>query len=42
MDQTAIALCREHNMPILVFNMTTSGNIVAAARGDKLGTLIGG
>jgi uridylate kinase len=40
MDQTAIALCREHNMPILVFDMTTPGNIVAAARGDQLGTLI--
>ncbi len=42
MDQTAIALCREHNMPILVFNMTTPGNIVAAARGDDLGTLVHG
>jgi uridylate kinase len=41
MDQTAIALCREHEMPILVFNMTTPGNIVAAARGDRIGTLIG-
>jgi len=41
MDQTAIALCRENNMPILVFNMTQTGNIVAAARGDKIGTLIG-
>jgi uridylate kinase len=41
MDQTAIALCREHSMPILVFNMNTPGNIVAAARGDRIGTLIG-
>ena len=41
MDQTAIALCREHDMPILVFNMNTPGNIVAAARGDRIGTLIG-
>jgi len=40
MDQTAIALCREHNMPILVFNMTTPGNIVSAARGDDIGTII--
>lgn len=40
MDQTAIALCREHNMPILVFKMTEPGNILAAARGDSLGTLI--
>ena len=41
MDQTAIALCREHDMPILVFDMTAPGNIVAAARGDEIGTLIG-
>ncbi len=41
MDQTAIALCREHDMPILVFDMTNTGNIIKAARGDHLGTLIG-
>jgi len=41
MDQTAVALCREHGMPILVFDMKPTGNIVAAARGDRLGTLIG-
>ena len=41
MDQTAIALCREHGMPLLVFNMTKAGNIVAAVRGDRMGSLIG-
>ncbi|MDP6943021.1 MAG: UMP kinase [Myxococcota bacterium] len=42
MDQTAIALCREHGMPLLVFDMTSPGNIVAAARGDQIGSLISG
>lgn len=42
MDQTAVALCREHGMPILVFEMTQPGNIVGALRGDQIGTLIEG
>ena len=42
MDQTAIALCKEHNMPILVFNMMDEGNIIAAARGDEIGTTVKG
>jgi uridylate kinase len=42
MDQTAIALCRENKLPILVFDMTTPGNIAKAVGGEKLGTLVGG
>jgi uridylate kinase len=42
MDQTAIALCRENDLPILVFDMTTPGNIAKAVGGEKLGTLVGG
>ena len=34
MDQTAIALCREHCMPILVFDMREEGNILRAAKGE--------
>jgi uridylate kinase len=41
MDGTAIALCREHSMPLLVFNFKKDGNIVRAVRGDKVGTWIG-
>lgn len=40
MDTSAIALCRENNMPILVFNMTVPGNLVKAALGHRLGTLV--
>lgn len=41
MDATAIALCREHNVPILVFNFKHDGNIVRAVTGESLGTRIG-
>jgi uridylate kinase len=40
MDQTAIAQCMEHNMPILVFNYKKAGNIIRAIHGDRVGTLI--
>jgi len=41
MDQTAIALCRENALPILVFDMTTPGNIAKVVAGEKLGTRVG-
>ncbi len=41
MDATAIALCREHNVPILVFNFKHDGNIVRAVTGQSIGTWIG-
>ncbi len=40
MDTSAIALCRENNMPIMVFNMNVAGNLVRAAAGEKIGTLV--
>lgn len=40
MDASAISLAREEKLPVLVFNMTTPGNIVKAAAGDSIGTLI--
>ncbi len=42
MDSTAIALCRENNLPIVVFNLFDRGNIVRAVRGETVGTLVGG
>jgi uridylate kinase len=42
MDTSAFALCRENNIPILVFNMNVPGNLVKAARGEKIGTLVNG
>lgn len=40
MDASAISLAREEKLPILVFNMKTPGNIVKAAAGEDMGTLI--
>lgn len=41
MDPTAIAHCMEHNLPILVFNYRTDGNIERAVRGERIGTRVG-
>lgn len=41
MDSTAIAQCRTHGLPILVFNFKKDGNIVKAIRGERVGTRIG-
>ena len=40
MDQTAFSLCREGNMPIIVFDMNQKGNLTALLHGDKVGTLV--
>lgn len=42
MDSTAIALCKENNIPILVFDLSARGNIVRAAKGEPVGTIVGG
>lgn len=40
MDQSALALLRDHNLPILVFNMASDGAIEAAVTGAGIGTLV--
>jgi uridylate kinase len=40
MDSTAITMCREHDLPIVVFNLTVPGNIIRAVRGERIGTLV--
>ncbi len=40
MDQTAFSLCREGNMPIIVFDMNRKGNLTALLGGGKVGTLV--
>jgi uridylate kinase len=40
MDTTAVTMCKEHKVPIRVFDMTIPGNIVKAVRGDQIGTLV--
>ena len=40
MDQTAVSLCKDNNMPMMVFSMREEGNIVRVASGEKLGSLV--
>ena len=40
MDATSIAMCRDNQLPILVFNLNTSGNIMRVAMGESIGTVI--
>ena len=40
MDMTAFTLCRENNLPIIVFDINTPGNLARILSGEKLGTLV--
>lgn len=40
MDSTAASLCKDNNLPILVFNLSNPMNIVAAVKGENVGTLV--
>ncbi|MGD0464962.1 MAG: UMP kinase, partial [Tepidisphaeraceae bacterium] len=40
MDLTAITLCMERKIPLVVFNLRTAGNVVRVVRGEKIGTKI--
>jgi len=40
MDLTAFTLCRENKLPILVFDMNTSGNLLKVVKGENTGTLV--
>ncbi|MEG6615736.1 UMP kinase [Peptococcaceae bacterium 1198_IL3148] len=42
MDATATSLCMDNNIPLIVFNITESGNIKKAILGEKIGTYVGG
>jgi len=41
MDATAISLCRDNSLPIIVFNLQKKGNIRGVIRGKKIGTYVG-
>jgi len=41
MDSTALSLCMEHDLPIVVFDLSAPDSIVRAVRGEKIGTLVG-
>lgn len=40
MDASAVAMCRDNKLPIMVFNLTVYGNIMRMAMGEPIGTLI--
>jgi uridylate kinase len=40
MDQTAVTLCRENDLPLIVLNIHRPGAIASAVRGDNVGTLV--
>ena len=42
MDSTATSLCMDNDLPILVFDLTTSGNIERVVCGDQIGTIVKG
>jgi len=42
MDITAITLCKENNIPIVVFDLSVPGNIIRAIKGEAVGTIVGG
>jgi uridylate kinase len=42
MDAAAISLCRDNQLPILVFNLTQPGSIIEAMQGGKIGTMVRG
>jgi uridylate kinase len=41
MDATAVSLCMDNNLPIVVFDLMGAGNVVRAVRGEPIGTLVG-
>jgi uridylate kinase len=42
MDATAVSLCMDNNLPIVVFNMMTKGNIKKVIEGERIGTIVRG
>ena len=40
MDATAVALCRENGIPIVVFNILKKGNLTRVLEGKRLGTIV--
>ena len=40
MDLTATTLCKENNLPVLVFNMDKNGNLLKAINGENIGTIV--
>jgi uridylate kinase len=41
MDSTAISLCMDNKLKIIVFNLTQKGNMEKAVAGERIGTIVG-
>jgi uridylate kinase len=40
MDTSAIALCRDHKIPLRIYDMSREGDLMRIMRGDQIGTLV--
>jgi len=40
MDMTAFTLCKENNLPIIVFDINEPGHLTRIAKGERIGTLV--
>jgi uridylate kinase len=40
MDLTATTMCKENNLPIVVFDMDTVGNLIRVLKGEPIGTVV--
>jgi len=40
MDASAVAMCRDNHLPIIVFNLNTAGNVMRVSMGESVGTVI--
>ena len=40
MDATAVVMCRDHSLPLRVYNLNAGGDLVRVARGEEVGTLV--
>jgi len=40
MDATAVSVCRDTDLPIVVVDLTREGNVVRAVHGERIGTLV--
>ena len=41
MDTSAIALCRDHKIPLRIYDMSREGDLMRIMRGEPIGTLVG-
>ena len=40
MDAAALSLCRENDLPVIVFNMLEDGNVKRMVNGEEIGTIV--